>query len=138
MSARFTLSEDDVNFDRVSLSTTYTLSECFVIKARGGKPLRACVDFNLSSLSRARKFLPALPCKIFRRNSLTKYDNGATPACFKRCRHGRVGGEHCTGSFEPLFRRVRSFGCAMRAGVLILFSLYFISLLNRTAEGDII
>ena len=40
-----------------------------VIKARGGRPLRACFDFNLSSLSRARKFLLALQAKFF----------GATP-----------------------------------------------------------
>ena len=42
------------------------------IKARGGEPLRACFDFNSSSLSRARKILQATPCKFFRRCSLTK------------------------------------------------------------------
>ena len=31
------------------------------IKARGGRPLRACFDFNSSSLSRARKILQACP-----------------------------------------------------------------------------
>ena len=34
-------------------------------KARGGGPLRACFDFNLSSLSRARKFWRTVPAKIF-------------------------------------------------------------------------
>ena len=34
-------------------------------KARGGIPLRACFDFNLSSLSRARKFWRTVPAKIF-------------------------------------------------------------------------
>ena len=35
------------------------------IKARGGRPLRACFDFALLSLSRARKILQATPCKFF-------------------------------------------------------------------------
>ena len=35
------------------------------IKARGGEPLRACFDFALLSLSRARKFQRALPAKFF-------------------------------------------------------------------------
>ena len=40
-------------------------------KARGGRPLRACFDFNLSSLSRARKILRASR-EIFQRIPLTK------------------------------------------------------------------
>ena len=70
-----------------SLNTTNTSSECYLsfrltdsegaaTKTRSGRPLRACFDFNLSSLSRARKLLPALQAKIFRRCSLTKQVHG--------------------------------------------------------------
>ena len=48
-----------------SPSTTRTLSECFVIKARSEVSLRVCFDFGLTSLSRARKILPALRAKFF-------------------------------------------------------------------------
>ena len=45
-----------------------------IIKARGGKPLRACVYYCCFRRCQGReKFLPALQVKIFRRNSLTKH-----------------------------------------------------------------
>ena len=40
-------------------------SECFVIKTRSRGLLRACFDFNETSLSRARKFLLPAAVKIF-------------------------------------------------------------------------
>ncbi len=52
------------------------LAGSWVVKARGGKPLRACIDFNETSLSRARKILSTPPCKFFRRVSLTKQTQG--------------------------------------------------------------
>ena len=48
----------------------------FAIKADGKECRPLFVNFNLTSLSRARKILQATPCKFFRRNSLTKRAHG--------------------------------------------------------------
>ena len=90
-----------------------------MIKARGRKPLRASFDFNLTSLSRALKILPVLQAKfsaqfldkmmvrqkqsisvgargcgtLAKRNSLTKYGNGATSVGAEMFPYV-AGGEH--------------------------------------------
>ena len=42
------------------------------IKARGGEPLRACIDFENFVVVKGAKILARFASKIFRRNSLTK------------------------------------------------------------------
>ena len=54
-----------------------TLAGHKATKARGGRPLRACFDFNLSSLSRARKICCAQP-KNFSALFLDKTDAGTS------------------------------------------------------------
>ena len=76
--------EHDEQFGRARLNTMNTPSEGNLssrlthsaghkaIKARGGEPLRACIDFENFVVVKGAKILARFASKIFRRNSLTK------------------------------------------------------------------